>query len=351
MCRKPHKRKSMSGQRQNLIPSYFIDVLCRYAVEVGIDATGLLEAAGLEAGLLASPTLGVPVEKCLALWDEVVSRSQDPDVGLHFGEKVSRLATGHIVTSLLMNCTTVGEALDKMTRYQSLSIDLFQTSVRIEKEYAFRVITPISENFTPQRHQAEAALCTLAHTLRLLTRDQIQFAEARFTHPRPPSTDEHQRIFACPVSFDQPRTELKFPRTVLAWRIPMADAQVLAQLEHLAQSATRSIYQVESWADRVACRIDQHLQHHQAPTLKAVAQTLAISPRQLQNHLHQESVTFQLLLDKQRYEAALRYLREDTLTLCDIACRLGFSGQSAFNHAFKRWTGVTPTEYLRVTRS
>jgi AraC-like DNA-binding protein len=152
------------------------------------------------------------------------------------------------------------------------------------------------------------------------------------------------------VSFDQPRTELKFPRTVLAWRIPMADAQVLAQLEYLAQSATRSSYQVESWADRVACRIDQHLQQHRPPTLKAVAEALAISPRQLQNHLCHESVTFQALLDRQRQEAALRYLRENTLTLCDIACLLGFSGQSAFNHAFKRWTGVTPTEYRHALR-
>jgi AraC-like DNA-binding protein len=338
----------MSGQRQNLIPSYFIDVLCRYAVEVGLDPTGLLETIGLDSGLLANSTQSVSLEKGLALWDEELIRSQDPDFGLHFGERVNRLAAGHIVTALLMNCATVGEALDKMTRYQSLSIDLFQTTVRMEKEYVFRVIAPAMENFTPQRHHAEAALCTLAHSLRLLTRDRIKFAEARFMHPRPASIAEHQRIFACPVLFDQPRTELKFPRAVLAWRIPMADAQVLSQLEHLAQSATRSIYQFASWADRVAGQIDRHLQQRKQPTLTAVAQALAISPRQLQNHLRREATTFQTLLDRQREEAARRYLRDNTLTLGDIARQLGFSEQSTFNHAFKRWTGITPTEYRRT---
>jgi AraC-like DNA-binding protein len=340
----------MPEKPRHLIPSYFIDVVCRYAVEIGIDPSGILEAIGLDAARLAGSTLSVPVEQGLALWDEVVSRSHDPDFGLHFGEKVNRLATGHFLTTLLMNCDTVGEALDQMTRYQSLSLDLFQTSVRFEREYAFRVIAPALENFPPQRHQAEAALCTLAHTLRLLTRDQIQFTEARFTHPRPANADEHQRIFACPVLFNQPRTELMFPRAALGWRIPLADAQVLANLEHLAQRIERAIYQGESWADRVACQIDRRLQQHKQPTLKAVAQALAISPRQLQNHLRRESTTFQVLLDRERAEAARSYLRDDTLTLCDIACRLGFSGQSAFNHAFKRWTVVTPTAYRHALR-
>jgi AraC-like DNA-binding protein len=336
----------MNGSHPQLAPSYFVDVVCRYAVEAGIDLTGRLETIGVEADRLASPTLSVPLAKCLALWDEVATRSNDPDFGLHFGEKVNRLATGHLITTLLMNCATIGEALEKMTRYQNLSVDFFRTTVRLEGEQAFRVIEPGLADFTLHRHHAEAALCILTQTLRLLTRGQIQFTAAHFTHPCPAETGEHHRIFACPVLFDQPRTELKFPRAVLAWPIPMADAQLLANLEYLAQQTVRAIYQAESWTDRVGGRIDQHLQHHQAPTLKAVAQTLAISPRQLQNHLRQEAVTFQMLLDKHRQEAALRYLREDTLTRCDIACRLGFSGQSAFNHAFKRWTGMSPSEYL-----
>ncbi len=338
----------MSKPHRQRVPSYFVDVVGRYAAEAGIDSTGLMNAVGLEAGLLASPTLSVPVEKCLALWNEVMTRSNDPDFGLHFGEKVSRLATGHIITALLMNCATIGEALEKMTRYQSLSIDFFQTSLRSEGKYVFRVIEPATEGAVLHRHHAEAAVCVLAHTLRLLTRSQIQFVEAHFTHPRPANIGEHQRIFACPVLFDQPRTELKFHRAVLAWPIPMADAQMLAHLEHLAQRMEQAIYQVESWADRVACQIDQHLQQHKPPTLKVVAQALALSPRQLQNHLRHESVTFQILLDRQREEAARRYLRENTLTLSDIARQLGFSEQSTFNHAFKRWTGVNPTEYRRA---
>lgn len=336
----------MNGSRRQVAPSYFIDVVCRYAVEAGIDLTGVREAIGVQTDRLAGPTQPVPFEVCLALWDAVAARSNDPDVGLHFGEKINQLSPGHLMTTLLMNCATIGEALEKMTCYQGLSLAFFQTSVRVEGDYACRVIESSVADVTFQRHHAEAALCVLAQTLRLLTRGEIQLTEARFTHPRPAAIDEHLRIFSCPVVFDRPRTELMFPRAVLAWPIPMADAQLLAQLEYLAQRTLRTIYQAESWSEQVACRIDQCLQRHEAPTLTAVAQLLTISPRQLQNRLRQEAVTFQRLLDRQRHAAALRYLREDTLTLCDIACRLGFSGQSTFNHAFKRWTGLSPSAYL-----
>jgi AraC-like DNA-binding protein len=336
----------MNGSHRRVAPSYFVDVVCRYAGEAGIDLAGVLEAIGVETDRLTSPTQRIPIETCLALWDEVAARSNDPDFGLHFGEKINQLSPGHLMTTLLMNCATIGEALDKMTCYQSLSLDFFRTAVHVEGNYVCRVIESNVADVALQRHHAEAALCVLTQTLRLLTRGEIQFTAARFTHPRPAAIDEHLRIFACPVLFDRPRTELQFPRAVLAWPIPMADAQLLTQLEDLAQRTLRAIYQPESWSERVACRIDQCLLRHEAPTLTAVAQLLTISPRQLQNHLRQEAVTFQKLLDKQRLAAALRYLRDDTLTLCDIACRLGFSGQSTFNHAFKRWTGLSPSEYL-----
>jgi AraC-like DNA-binding protein len=63
--------------------------------------------------------------------------------------------------------------------------------------------------------------------------------------------------------------------------------------------------------------------------------------------LKDEKTTYQKLLAAVRKEIALSYLKEKEATICDIAFLLGFSEQSAFNHAFKRWTGFTPREYLK----
>ena len=37
-----------------------------------------------------------------------------------------------------------------------------------------------------------------------------------------------------------------------------------------------------------------------------------------------------------------RYLSKVGTPLSEVALLLGYAEQSAFNHAFKRWTGVTP---------
>ena len=53
------------------------------------------------------------------------------------------------------------------------------------------------------------------------------------------------------------------------------------------------------------------------------------------------------ILEKQRIERARTYLERDELTLDDVAAMLGYSEQSSFGRAFKRWTGATPQRFRR----
>ncbi|RJP95202.1 MAG: AraC family transcriptional regulator [Desulfobacteraceae bacterium] len=63
--------------------------------------------------------------------------------------------------------------------------------------------------------------------------------------------------------------------------------------------------------------------------------------------LRKEETTFTHLFDQIRKTTALTYLKDPEVSICDIALLLGFSEQSAFNHAFKRWTGTTPGKYKK----
>jgi AraC-like DNA-binding protein len=49
-------------------------------------------------------------------------------------------------------------------------------------------------------------------------------------------------------------------------------------------------------------------------------------------------------LDSLRIDLARRYLREKDLPTSEIAWLLGYRETSAFNHAFKRWTGNAPKQ-------
>lgn len=52
-----------------------------------------------------------------------------------------------------------------------------------------------------------------------------------------------------------------------------------------------------------------------------------------------------------REDIALSYLRKPDVLLADVAFLLGFSEQSAFTHAFKHWTGMSPQQYRQVKLS
>jgi AraC-like DNA-binding protein len=86
-------------------------------------------------------------------------------------------------------------------------------------------------------------------------------------------------------------------------------------------------------------------------SLETASEYFAISARQLRHQLSRNDINFRTLLDQTRHEMAQYLMNQQTdhlqkVSLTDVALACGFSEQSAFNRAFKRWTGLTPGEYL-----
>ncbi len=87
------------------------------------------------------------------------------------------------------------------------------------------------------------------------------------------------------------------------------------------------------------------------PTLSAIASELGIGPRTLQRRLSASGHSFQGIVDMARKDLAQRLLQETELCLAEIAFLTGFSEQSGFTRAFKRWAGQTPRSYRLETSS
>ena len=85
-------------------------------------------------------------------------------------------------------------------------------------------------------------------------------------------------------------------------------------------------------------------------TEEEVAKQLHMSPRTLQRKLAEANMTYLQLLDDTRKDLALRYIEDPRRSVTDITFSLGFSQPSAFTRAFKRWTGLSPTDHRTMTR-
>ena len=86
------------------------------------------------------------------------------------------------------------------------------------------------------------------------------------------------------------------------------------------------------------------------PSLERVAQALALSERMLQSRLREAGMTFTAVIDDVRRSLAKLYLQQTSVTLMDIAFLLGFSEQSAFSRAFRRWEGESPQSWRKQHR-
>ena len=84
------------------------------------------------------------------------------------------------------------------------------------------------------------------------------------------------------------------------------------------------------------------------PRLEDVAADLSLAPRTLQRRLNHTATNFKCLVDEARKERSRKLIADHDMGLLDISAELGFSDQSAFQKAFKRWFGQAPGRY-RVT--
>jgi AraC-like DNA-binding protein len=170
--------------------------------------------------------------------------------------------------------------------------------------------------------------------------------EVQLAHPAPPHVSEHARVFRAPVSFGCATNAVVIEREFVERQVPAADERLYPVLRRYLDGVLKEMPPEEGLLAAVR-RIVGELMRDGDPTLVQVARKLDMGPRTLQRRLKEDRVDFRALVDDTRRRFALNYLRDRKHTLTEIAYLLGYSEVSAFNRAFRRWTGATPSDYRR----
>ena len=295
----------------------------------------------------AKPEDRISARRFETLWNAAAERSGDPDFGLHVGEAMAgTYAGGHVLFMVMKNCPSVGAAMGKFFRYHCILADTVQP-VSTPCGDRVHISWDTASGLQVSRQSSEALLSMFAGILGHMTEGHTAIASVRFAHPRPDDTREHERIFNAPLLFDRKASALVVRSSAMDIPIFMADAQLLDNLETFVSRRRHRFHSADTWTQRVDLLLEEMILGGETGSVKAVAGRLALSVRTLQNRLSEEQTTYQEILDGARQRIAKEALARGEASVCDIAFLLGFSEQSAFNHAFKRWTGETPLAYMR----
>ena len=327
----------------------YLQGLLDYLARQGIDCVELLERVQLSPHLLAQRDQRIAASTYLELLGLGVQRTGDEQLGLHLGEAVRPGYYG-VLGYLIMSCATLADALHRQARYAALVGNLGQVDLADEPPRP-GLEPQVAHSWQPflpqqQRQLSEETLAgwvTFGHWISGL---DIPPTEVRFQHAASADTSEYQRIFRCPVLFDQADNALVFPKRLLATPLGQADAQVRLMLDAYADRLLGEIQQGPSVLDRARMELSRQLPEVGAD-LQQIAARLALSPRTLQRRLREAGLSFNHLVDETRQQLVVHYLRDPALELAEIAFLVGFSEPGSLARAFRRWTGQSPGEYRR----
>ena len=309
---------------------------------LGINTGALLQAAGIRRETLEDPDARLPNRAVGALWAKAYELSGDPVLSLHVAEACP-FGAFKVIDYMAASARTVGETFRNGARY----FGLVNTAVRLSIDESGDPVTfDLAAEGDPagvSRPYAEYCLAVWVLHARAATGVALGLRRVTFTHRLPPDVSEHERVFGCPVRFEEAHNRLVFDRA--AWEAPAggAHAGVLGVLIDHAELLLSKLPRGPDLVERTRRAIGGRLRGGD-PSLAGVALELGMSERSLQRHLRELGYSYNALADQVREATARLYLEQPDMALAEIAYLLGFADQSTFNHAFKRWTGCTPRQ-------
>ncbi len=322
-----------------------VEKIARAAALRGVEAQSLYRSVSFDPALLNDPDARMPFAQLVALYEKAAELTGDSAFGLHVGETVDPTAFDVLGYSVV-NSPTLGEALDRMVRYNFTWTNGSSFLVEVGAPLTRIVYSYFDDSIKPRRQDTEMTLAAMAALGRMVTNTEVAPERVTFEHKPPADISEHERIFHCPLEFEAGSNQYFLKTAALALPIVKADPGLCAVLDRHAAELMGKYPREDSLRERVRNLIKNELSGGNA-SLDRLADQLGMSARSLQRRLRAEGTSHQELLDQMRRELALRYLREPEVAICEVAYLLGFSESSALHRAFKRWTGQTPSEYRR----
>ncbi len=164
---------------------------------------------------------------------------------------------------------------------------------------------------------------------------------------RPDDDTAFRAHFRCPIYYGSDRDALEIDTEMSRRPNRLADTGRAQFFETHLDRELAVIRDTSTLAHRVLDQIGNALSEG-VPTLPDVAEGLGMSSRTLQRRLSGEGLAYQDLVTDARKTLSEKLLRETDYGLADIAFLTGFSDQSTFTRAFKRWHGDTPASFRRT---
>lgn len=262
------------------------------------------------------------------------------------------LQAGHSVIPTLhgpmgiaaMSSDTLGEAMHTFRKYMASRSQVLEIDMREEGPWQIMTYRLLPEDDAVRRFLMQAIIASSMACVEFLLAESVQGAELRFNWPPPDDISDYQKIFpGSTLVFTAAQAEICLPVHYMQCTLLSRDRQMRAIAEQQCDAIKASLRRQGLFSESIL----QHLraQEDAMPSLDDMAAVLNVSPRTVIRRLKEEGARYQDLADSEASRRAAFLPSLPGATVAAVAAQLGYAESASFRRAFKRWFGVTPSEF------
>ena len=276
---------------------------------------------------------------------EIVDHALGPGFSVRVGQQMKMDDYGVLGLSW-KTCSKAGEIFERSERYFQLLSNTYVFKVEKEGETskvhlfrdAYRRGVELSN---------EATFSATVVVLQAMTETDITPIRLSFKHGPPIDLKCYHDVFKCRVLFNQAHNFIAYKTTDLDTRTAKADISINKFLVERVEEETKGM---EVSSIKIASDVESLIKDalpSGIPSIIQIGKHMGMSSRTLTRRLSESGITFRDLIKQSQEKISKDLLKNSTTTVGEIAFQTGFSEQSAFNRAFKRWTGHSPTSFRK----
>jgi len=337
----------------------YIDIVMKAMHELDCDIDDILKKFLLSKESLSSPDARVSIAKFMRLGHACLSNSNTPWFGLVMGKVTCPTQLG-FAGLLADSSDNVEQACHRLAIYEVLNM----YNIRGQSKFNASLLGNKEQFLLPKQSQQLGILqfysvapyndynyfvvdSVIAGWYQIITslcdRDDA-IEKVCFEFPPPKYEHKYREYFNCDILFNQSNNYLVVKQEALSWACKNSCSSTATLLQRYADAELKKFQLGQNFQEKVSRAIGPLL-NGCTPTLERVAEQLNMAPWTVRRKLIDDGSSYQHTLNRTRKELAISYACDTELTLGEIAYLLGFGSSTAFQRAFKRWTGVAPGQF------
>ncbi len=301
----------------------------------------------IDAGQDVSPQSAnaLTLEKFVRLLEKLGSVNPGCGLAWTIGLAAKSMGSGSF-GQMICGSKTLGMALSRLSEMYPLVQDATSLQLEIEEQWTWLHYKILDPDIWPRHHDALYSLGIFSTLLRNASHSVWEQVEITVEASQEMVASDLSKIVHAKTIYGGQSNSIRFPTSALNSRLELMAVANTSLYSDLIKELVRK-RQSMPMSNRVRQLIYGEMLDG-LPSQDEAANKLGVSSRTLRRKLNVENISYQEILDQCRVRAAIFEIRKDkTMSLSEIALKLGYSEHSNFSRAFTRWTGITPQDYRR----